>query len=467
MLTVDIHGNDLGDYILDLPFDINHHERMSTSQKYKYTKGHASLLWQSSRIITSDSSVPALNNTLLCGIISSLHEAACGNKTKSAISKVMVPIMVEDVKMKLEYSRPAALAQALAPFTLDYSLPKFRTEFNLNVTKHQWANARFHAAVWGVGTTAPHQSFSRIRIKKEHFASATRFILDEGNIYQLAYGTSKLELSDGTVLELPACARDEFISAMYTDYRKRHTDANGKCTGALSRSSFYHYTKLAAEKNPKALAALDPTAIRHGKDAFSGLRSELEVVARYSPLARLRTAALLSDIDTAESHIKLLKQHLHSSSAAMKPGAFAQKKAHCTKCAFGDISSEDPSRPVPCTAQAHATLHGGSAHCRQCVALELLRDNFAVLIEDAKRKQPPGDKTKSKLIHESEVILNRIFERLFHYERHEFRAAHEAGTTSQLLAKLDSRGALITMDWKMKFLVCPFFSLTPLAPIWN
>lgn len=445
---VDIMGKTMGAYLLDLTFPVDLNKPMSEVMRKRYTKVHAALLWQSSRSLSGDVYRMPHDDPLYLDAIALLHTAASGKKKSEKAAANLLPAMINDLRKKLKYGTPVELALALAPFTLDHSLVSFKAEFAVIVTKHQWADARFHAAVWGVGTAAPKQEFKRHRIKKSHFDSATRFLLEEGNIYQLAYGTSKLTLSDGTMLELPQRARDDFISGLYKDYRKQHTDAQGICTGAMSRTAFYNYAKTAAKKDPTALAALDPTAIRHGKYAFKDLASELSVIEALSPLARREAARLRDDIKKAEVNVKNTKKHL---SSIHVPGSFARTsklREHCVQCAFGDVTGRDPSRPHPCPPRVHHhPTHGPLAHCADCGALALLRANFDVLIEDAKRHGDSNDVTQTRLIDESEEMLTRIFKRLLHYERHEFRAAHEAAHATTLLSRLDSSGVLITCDW--------------------
>ena len=444
---IDIKGATMGAYLLDLTFPVDFNKPMSEVMRKRYTKVHAAFLWQSSRGLSGDLYRMPQDDPLYLDAIASLHTAASGKKIREKPAANLLPAMIDDLRKKLKYGTPVELALALAPFTFDHSLASFKAEFQVKVTKHQWANARFHAAVWGVGTAAPKQEFKRHRIKKSHFDSATRFLLEEGNIYQLAYGTSKLTLSDGTTLELPQRARDDFISGLYKDYLKQHTDADGICTGAMSRTAFYQYAKTAAKKDPAALAALDPTAIRHGKYAFKDLSSELSVIEALSPLARSQAARLRDDIKKAEVNVKNTKKHL---SSIHVPGSFAHTsklREHCAQCAFGDGTCRDPSRPRPCPAGVHDPPLGPLAHCADCGALALLRANFNVLIEDARRHGDSNDETQTRVIDESEEMLTRIFKRLLHYERHEFRAAHEAAHATTLLSRLDSSGVLITCDW--------------------
>ena len=352
--------------------------------------------------------------------------------------------MIDEVKKKINGGTVDELNLALAPFTLAYTLREFNSTHRLNISPQRWGRAIYHAALFGVSTPAMIEEKHRVTINKQHFATATAFLLDEGNIYELAYGVKTLKLSNGVTLQVPTKARGAFIADMYREYQRVNTDEAGKFDG-LSRSAFYEYTKLASDKDPKAIAALDPTAIRHGREAFDQLTNELEILVGISALAKEKHQCILNDIKYTQQHIKNIRRHLRNEKPDMsKPGAFATKLPHCVQCAIGDHN--DPSCPDPC---AHGTH---SDHCRPCASLDLLRTNFEVLISDARR----GDQSNEVEIKNCEIILSRIFQRLEYWEAHEFRAAHEYETSNKLLSQLDSNGVLMTLDWKMKFLAYVF-----------
>jgi hypothetical protein len=169
------------------------------------------------------------------------------------------------------------------------------------VESGHWSQAKFHARNWGVTTAAPPQKIGRIRIKKSRFESATKFLLQEGNIYSLAFGTTSHRLDDGTTIELPTKARESLIKELYDEYKKAITREDAAAPNAMSRSAFSNCAKLAAAKDPKDLAVLDHTAMRHGKKAFLKRRSELCLLAALSPLAASQSQVLESNINVVKA----------------------------------------------------------------------------------------------------------------------------------------------------------------------
>ena len=386
---------------------------------------------------------------------------------------------------------PGEVAQVASLLTTEFTLDEVKALVKLPLSPRQWRYARWHAAAWGVGCSAPVEKSRRLRFDAAKLRAVVKFLQSPANLHKLAHG-ERVVAVDGEEITLPAGLRDQCREQLWRDWRDEHSDARGCYNGGIGRSAFLELSAKIAKGDLKSLAALDPVSVVHGSEAVKALCDYIDELGLAPANAEVAKGAALA----IKAHITNLQAHLGD-----EPTSHID--SHCIACAVADPLSKDPTRPRPCgrehthrcadcdklfvleqalldvvATKKTAALTPFAAAVADAAAAATTTPNLATAAspavaaakewvawaEAAKESKPPPSRSQApaevalRNAVELEVLLfgaHGCFASLKHWYAHELRAAHEAKVSERILEKLGQSGVMITLDWKMKFL--PFF----------
>ena len=89
-----------------------------------------------------------------------------------------------------------------------------------NFDHHKFHDARSHAKSYGPGQD-PFETTQRkcVRLSKEQVVRALRFLDDPRFLQDVAYGTKKLDVGEGKMVEIPAVLRKRLPEKLWQDYQ--------------------------------------------------------------------------------------------------------------------------------------------------------------------------------------------------------------------------------------------------------
>jgi len=364
------------------------------------------------------------------------------NEKESVASSPVVVAIVQEAKVAIEAGLPqGAVAKILAPLSVQYTRDEMKSVHELDLSVRQWRFARWHKAAWGAMGDAPAEKVWKLEGDAESATRMLKFV--ENNVQTIAFGDGELEGPGGVMITIPQYIRDTARGELYDTYAAEEKAAGKKPKG---KKSFVKWMRKVAKKDPKALSALDPGAVK-GKDAIARLKTvhlpellELLPSTVLSETARPAVKAAIEGVlDESREAIAGLEKHL-ATCAQTSP-------SHCAAHLLSDPDGKDPTLAAPCT-------HAHPVRCSTCEAHRVARAKLDGLLDMLPSKA--GEQSEPKNHCEIRGLIRRDLGLLDHYYAHEVRAAHENSSPSKIIEALDGTTCFTTADWKMKFMAYQF-----------
>ena len=250
----------------------------------------------------------------------------------------------EDVKYLIEAFNSAASHQAKLII-----LSLVPEHFNKNeicdffsCSEHLFRKARRVKKMYGVATAEPRKKLFRSRLdmaQAEHFLD---FILSNGFLQDVAYGTTKLQLHSGEMIEIPHVVRTSLkthIVSVYLKYCEKHYSEN-----PLSSSLLLRIFENCKASQRKQLTGID----NYTADGIEGFRLLDALLEKINDTAenkeRLRSskkAALVYLKGDYKSHVSQLESQIptHCRIHSLSNPKVADLKSECSH-SHNDVCQE-------------------------------------------------------------------------------------------------------------------------------
>ena len=317
--------------------------------------------------------------------------------------------------------------QILSIYAYDYPIKKLQSlhEPYIKLTEWQIKRARAHAKARGPGLEVIKTRRHRISLdmqKVDHFVD---FVNRPYFHQDVAFGTRKLKLESGEIMEMPNVIRTVNRSTMIAQYQAFCKEQSFE---PLSRSTLYRILEVR-----EASEGLDNTAA-NGSGAFQTLKSITQQLVNVG-VDKSWSDSMEKRLDRGKQYIKTnYKVHCreHNSPCA----------DHCRFYGLSDPQDKD--------FQSHCT-HKHDMPCESCEDLRSIMDGIEKKIR-LHYDRRFSEEYREDLIHDFQEAKSNILL----WKAHVMRSVNQELAKEQALHDLDESSILLVIDWAMKFLQIRF-----------